>query len=390
MRFRISLGLIFILGFVLSTVTGAIPVITQEPETPAIRMSHAMVFDPYNEVVVLFGGMTSEGGLHSLGDTWTYSYELNLWTELELTTSPSVRSMHNMVYCNATNEIILYGGYGYLDTWSFDCTTQTWSQVMTSENPGVHYNLGMAYDSRENVVVLFGGFGSDGWEQDDTWIFNCTTREWSEVFPVESPLARYGMGMVYDESVERVVLTCGNTASQGHQQDTWWYDVSTNTWEEQTTTGVPDRLKWPSMTFDSKNQICILFGGQIGDDKVDHTWHYDAQQNTWLRRYPDAAPSDRITAAFAFDSKNNVSILFGGGGQSDGPLGETWSYTLDTNVWTDMSTVSVTTTTTTTTTKNTTTGTTEPPYQIPFEIIAIGVAIPILVIIGVLFMKKRE
>jgi len=360
------------------------PSMSQTSDTPGIRMSHAMAYDPHNEVAVMFGGMTTEGGFRSLGDTWTYSYELNTWTELTLTTRPPARCMHNMVYCNGTNEIILFGGSGYSDTWSFDCTTQTWSQVSTSENPGEHYNLGLAYDSHENVVVLFGGFGDDGWEQDDTWIFNCTNREWTEVLPTESPLARYGMGMVYDESVERVVLTCGNTASQGHQQDTWWYDASTNTWDEQTTTGVPSRLKWPSMVYDSKNEICVLYGGQIGDNKVDHTWHYNAQQNTWLRRYPDTAPSDRITAPFAFDSKFNVSILFGGGGQTDNPLGETWSYALDTNTWTDMSTVS--STTTTTTTGGTTT---PPPDSIPLEIIAIGVAIPVVAIVSVLFMRKK-
>lgn len=378
MRFRLVLGLIIILGFVLPMTTESCQVIAQESETPVIRMSHTMVFDSYNEVVMMFGGFTSVGGLHSLGDTWTYSYESNTWTELSLTTSPSARAMHNMVYCNITNEIILYGGWGDLDTWSFNCTTQTWSQVTTEENPGVHYNLGMAYDSQENAVVLFGGFGDDGWEQDDTWIFNCTTREWSEVFPIESPLARYGMGMVYDESVNRVVLTCGNTATQGHQQDTWWYDVSTNTWEQQTTTGVPDRLKWPSMTYDSENQICILFGGQIGDDKVNRTWHYDAQQNTWQRQYPDDAPSDRITAGFAFDAKNNVSILFGGGGQSDNPLGETWSYTLETNTWTDMSMV-------------TNSGTSTPhPETIPLEVILIGIAIPLAAVTVVVIMLKRK
>jgi hypothetical protein len=196
------------------------------------------------------------------------------------------------------------------------------------------------------------------------------------------------MGMVYDESVNRVVLTCGNTASQGHQQDTWWYDVSTNAWEQQTTTGVPDRLKWPAMTYDSMNQICILFGGQIGDDKVNHTWHYNAQQNTWLRRYPDDAPSDRIAAGFAFDSRNSISILFGGGGQNDNPNGETWSYALVANTWTDMSSTSTTTTDGTTTA--TINGTSTPiSDSIPLDIIVIGVALPLMAVVVVLFMKRR-
>ena len=167
--------ILIVLGLALFVV----PTQAQGEEVPDVRMSHAMVYDPHNEVTVMFGGMTNVGGLHSLDDTWTYSYEMNTWTNLDLGTNPPARCMHNMVYCSETNEMILYGGSGYVDTWSFDCTTQTWSQVITSENPGVHYNLGLAYDSQENIVVLFGGFGGDGMEQDDTWIFNCTSREWT-------------------------------------------------------------------------------------------------------------------------------------------------------------------------------------------------------------------
>ena len=91
-----------------------------------------------------------------------------------------------------------------------------------------------------------------------------------------------------------------------------------------------------------------------------------------------SAPSDRITAGFAFDAKNNVSILFGGGGQSDNPLGETWSYTLETNTWTDMSMV-------------TNSGTSTPhPETIPLEVILIGIAIPLAAVTVVVIMLKRK
>ncbi len=382
MRLRIVLGLIIILGFVLPMTTESCLVIAQSTDTPEIRMSHAMVFDAYNEVVVMFGGSTNVGGYHSLGDTWTYSYELNTWNELTLTTSPPARAMHNMVFCDATNEIILYGGWSYLDTWSFDCTTQTWSQVITEENPGVHYNLGLAYDLQENVVVLFGGFGDDGLERDDTWIFNCTSREWSEVFPVDQPLERYGLVMAYDDTIQKIVMTCGNSP-QGHLDDTWWYDVSENTWEEQTTTGTRYGLKWPSMVFDSSIQRCILFGGQIGDDPVDHTWSYDATENAWERHYPNESPPGRITGAFAFDSKSNASILFGGGGEDYNPLGDTWAYSYEDNNWVDMSGIEATTTSSSSTI-------TPPPESIRLEIIVVAIAIPLIAVVIVLLMIKRK
>lgn len=255
-----------------------------------------------------------------------------------------------MVYCNQTNEIILYGGFGVTDTWSFSSATQTWSQVVTSINPGVHHSLALAYDPQENAVILFGGFDGDGWVTNDTWEFDCDTREWSELSPTTAPLARYGNVMVYDESINLIVLTGGNTAYQGHQDDTWTFNVTANTWTELSPTGNPDRLKWPSMTYDSVNQKCILFGGQIGDNAVNRTWIYDAQLNTWLRRYPDEAPWVRINTGLVFDSINNVTILFAGWSVDAVQYDDTWAYSYESNVWANREGCSVVPTTTTPTT----------------------------------------
>jgi N-acetylneuraminic acid mutarotase len=94
-----------------------------------------MVFDPYNGVTMIFGGTSLAGGYHNLDDTWVYSFTENTWTKLVLTPSPPARSNHAMVYCSATNEIILFGGMTSDDTWSFDCETQTWSEVSTTTSP---------------------------------------------------------------------------------------------------------------------------------------------------------------------------------------------------------------------------------------------------------------
>jgi len=92
-----------------SNAENVLATITVKPEA---RGAHSMAFDPHNGVAVIFGGYAMTGGWHSLGDTWVYSYIENSWTELMLTPSPSARSNHAMVYCNETNEIILYGGQG--------------------------------------------------------------------------------------------------------------------------------------------------------------------------------------------------------------------------------------------------------------------------------------
>ncbi|MFW9813802.1 MAG: kelch repeat-containing protein [Candidatus Thorarchaeota archaeon] len=322
-----------------------LPALTMFPEA---RGAHSMTFDPYNGEAVVFGGTSFDGGIHSLSDTLTYSYPDNQWAEHMCPESPPARSNHAMVYCSQTNEIFMYGGFGVTDTWIYSVETQTWSEVEPPVNPGVHHSLALAYDPVENVVVLFGGFDGDGHETDDTWKFDLVTREWSDLAPTTRPLARYGHVMVYDESIGLIVMTSGNTATQGHQQDTWTFNVTSNTWTELDPTGDPDRLKWPSMSYDSVNQKCILFGGQIGDIAVDRTWTYDGQANSWTRRYPVDAPPARINTGLAFDPENNVTILFGGmhlGGVSY-VFQDTWTYSYETNVWTNVTYSSSTTTTT--------------------------------------------
>lgn len=355
---------------------------------PDSRGGHVMVFDPYNNVVVMYGGMSVEGGLHTIDETWLYDYALNEWTELILNPSPSGRANYAMVYCNVTNEIILYGGGQATDTWSFDCETQTWSEVSTTTNPGGHHSHGMAYDPQQNSVILFGGFGADGWVGDDTWKFDCATRDWTELSPSTTPLARYGHVMTYDETVNRIIMTCGNTAYQGHQDDTWEFDVATSTWTEVTTTGNPDHLKWPSMTYDSVNDKSILFGGQVSDNPVDGTFIYDAQSQTWTEADPDLSPPPRINTGLAVDTRYGVTILFGGWHIDDGEMGDLWAYSYEDNEWTDMSGVSTTQTPVTTTSSSGTT-TTPPPSEVPLEFVVIPIVAVVACVIVFIILKRR-
>jgi len=345
-RVLIVVFVIIVLGVQTSHLSDAEYVHSNITVKPEARMGHAMVFDPHNDVAVIFGGASMEGEHHLLGGTWIYSYTENSWTELVLTPSPPSDDNTVMVYCNETNEIIFYGGDADPSTWSFDCENQAWSRVITSASPGFRDSHAMAYDPQENVVILFGGLdGEGGAGTSDLWKFDCSSREWTELFPETRPLARYGHVMVYDESINRIVLTCGNAYPQGYQDDTWICTTSTNNWTELTPIGTPDALKWASMTYDSVNQKCILFGGVIGADAVNYTWIYDATLNTWSRRYPIDAPADRFNTGLAFDSNNDVAILFGGCSDGLNAFDDTWAYSYESNVWTNMEGDSDTTTT---------------------------------------------
>ncbi|MFX1416461.1 MAG: kelch repeat-containing protein, partial [Promethearchaeota archaeon] len=202
-------------------------------------------------------------------------------------------------------------------------------------NPGVHYSHAMAYDPRENVVVLFGGFNEEGQETSETWIFDFVTEDWTEVTSTTAPVARYGHAMVYDELSQGVILCCGNTATQGHQDDTWLFDAN-QTWTELSTVGEPARLKWTAYTYDSTIGRVVLFGGQVGDDATDDLWLYDVELNTWTGASPDVSPPARINSELAFDEANNIYVIHGGFNQEYGLYGDTWVYDPEENTWIEM------------------------------------------------------
>ncbi|MDF1538369.1 MAG: hypothetical protein P1Q69_05660, partial [Candidatus Thorarchaeota archaeon] len=205
-------------------------------------------------------------------------------------------------------------------------------------------------------------------------------RQWSKLSPSTTPLARYGQVMVYDESIRQIVLTNGNTAYQGHQDDTWLYDTAANTWTEVFTTGTSGRLKWPGMVYDSSNERCILFGGQVEDDPVDRTMIFNSETDTWVSANPASAPESRINPGMAFDVSGQVVVLFGGMNHDYDQLGDTWCYSYVDNVWTDMSTEPTST--------GTSTNTSPADSELPLTWIVIPAVIVVVVLI--LYLVRRR
>jgi len=352
--------------------------------TPGEREGACMVYDPFNNVIVLFGGD------ESIEDTWFYDYDTNSWTE-HSGSSPPGRINAAMVYCSESNEMIMYGGLGDTRTWSFDCETQSWSTVTTAHNPGTHQSLVMAYDSVDNVVILYGGITSSAMTAiDDVWMFDCETRDWTELLPLEVPTARYGHVMTYDASVNRMIMAFGLNYSVGFLDDTWSYDVPTNTWSEIDYSGAPGNLKWSSMVYDSIGERNILFGGckmYPSYEAVDDTIAFDAETNTWINLEPSLSPVARLMPGLAFDSEHNVVVLHGGiNAGGDSKYEDTWIYSCMSNTWTEMDSIPDTTTST-----SHGIDTSNGPWfpDLIIATIIVGIIAVSIVVVVVILLKKR-
>ena len=105
-------------------------------------------------------------------------------------------------------------------------------------------------------------------------------------------------------------------------------------WVNETSTVAPSPRYGQAMAFDSKNHVTIMFGGTDAGGYNDETWAYSTETNTWTNMSPVSKPSGRRFQTMVYDETNEVIVLFGGynGGFND----ETWTYDYGTNTWTNM------------------------------------------------------
>jgi N-acetylneuraminic acid mutarotase len=301
--------------------------------SPRERTMHAMVFDRANQKIILYGGSwdTFTSGFQHLDDTWAYTYNSNIWTELAPTTCPSARDAHAMVYDSTLNQTILFGG-GPTDTWTYKFPSNVWNIKSTGTSPPSLYNHAMVYDPVNQKVILFGGLNEK--INDEFWEYDPVTNIWTELYSSIKPEARYGHTMVYDSTNQKIILFGGNSA-EGYMDDTWEYDYTTNTWNELNPTTPPSPRYWHSMIYDTFNQKGVLFGG-FGGSLLDESWTYDYTTNKWEMLSPSVSPSPRTCTAFVYDSINHKGILFGGylnNEDTTATLGDMWIYHPNNNSW---------------------------------------------------------
>lgn len=129
--------------------------------------------------------------------------------------------------------------------------------------------------------------------------------------------------MTYDPADGAVVLFggCAPTACPASAQ-TWEY--TGGYWANVTNLGPqPPARAYASFTFDSRDNVAVLFGGWSGTAALNDTWTFVG--GVWTNiTLPAAAPPARWGASMAFDRVDNFVLLFGGCGNTTCPLNDTW------------------------------------------------------------------
>ncbi|MFW9904336.1 MAG: kelch repeat-containing protein [Candidatus Thorarchaeota archaeon] len=268
----------------------------------AAKLAAAMAYDSESDRIIMFGGWKWAHG-HSVyqetgvGETWSYDYETNTWTNLTTENSPPFRGCCSLTYDKANDRMIMFGGFDskmnevttlpfYHDTWAYDYNTNTWTNMTPTVSPPPLGNPGTTYDSKSNKTILFGGVSCrDCVDLDETWVYDYKENTWTNLNPVIHPTKRVLGMMTYNSKLDRIIFFGGLQYNGGiYHSDTWMYNYNTNTWTDMNSPAPPDRRYSHSFDYDSESDVSIIFGGRVKDNNgvsyvVADTWAYHYQAN---------------------------------------------------------------------------------------------------------------
>ncbi len=309
---------------------GAWSELTSADAQPAPRSGATMVYDANGDSLILFGGWDVDTDFN---DTWLYDPAEGAWTDLALAGSiPAPRALYQMAFDMAQGVAVLFGGTSdagrYGDTWVFDPMTAAWSEVAAGEVAPEPRSAGaMVYDEEAQLIVMFGGVGDAG-RFDDTWIFDTVAATWAMVGPSEPvPSARSGHAMAYDGFSGQIVLFGGYDGSN-LLDDTWVFDLATNTWTEVSPAGeAPIARGNHCMAYDPYSGFIYLFGGSDGAEMLNDLWAYDLVANVWTEvTLIGTLPVGREQHTLVYDQGRGRLLLFGGFDASETELADLWEY----------------------------------------------------------------
>jgi len=203
--------------------------------------------------------------------------------------------------------------------------------VETSKIPSGRVFHAMCYDQHARVMVLFGGSSLKPSEANETWIYDLSANIWIQKFPKTAPTGRYGHAIVYSPDIGMDIMFGGfDITNDKPYNDTWFYDICKNMWENKTKGNTPTARGYHGMTYDINRGVVVLFSGATNPSPSfaqNDTWEFNPKTVSW--KGPIAGPPSlimRIGHSIVYDTLAKKTILFGGQDVNANPLNDTWAY----------------------------------------------------------------
>ena len=137
---------------------------------------------------------------------------------------------------------------------------------------------------------------------------------WQLLSPAHSPGPRSGISISFDTTRGKAVMFGGVSKwlgdSNEYNNDTWEWDG--DDWTEIITENQPTLRVSSMLAYDEKNAVTVLFGGgdKNGVSVLNDTWLWDGKE--WQEVYPNHSPEPRRGGQLFFDKSLGKIILAGG------------------------------------------------------------------------------
>lgn len=226
-------------------------------------------------------------------------------TEFQIAVTPQSGGLHSLTV-EIANDDEDEGPFAI--TFLGHSTPNTYRPLLTGTSPQARFNAGLA-NLQDGRLLLFGGTGANSVLRDDTWVFDLETETWTELNLGTAPSPREGHAMAFVGG-GRVMLFGGADVTGGLAADTWLFSTSTDTW-----TNIAPVTPPPARTLAAVTSItdgAILFGGMgVTGGNLGDTWRFDGVSFSWENLEPSGAAPTRRDGAMAWDGLDTV-LLYGG------------------------------------------------------------------------------
>lgn len=291
------------------------------PDDPGPRTRASAAYDVAGDRMILFGGRYRAGtaGAYTLfGDVWALDLETLAWSQLDTGTGPKGRSSTAIDVDTQKGELIVFGGNTSTDglnfvpqndVWAFNLASASWRQISTSgAAPAKRLFHAIAVDSAGRKLFAYSGGDANAFTGPflrDLWALDLDAGTWSQLSSgAGGPLARISPTLAFDAASNGVLLFGGHDdGSVGNNNDTWRFDLGTNTWSPITAPetlkkaaagfcnfppdftapnlSAPDRRSAHVAGFDATTRQWTVFGGKTDCGLIDDVWQLDAASGVW-------------------------------------------------------------------------------------------------------------
>ena len=234
--------------------------------------------------------------------------------------------------------VILFGFNFLCGVWG--ASAQEWVQLSAGgEGPSARTHGAAIYDSRDHRMILFGGRGSSG-DRGDVWAFDLTAHSWSDITPASiGPMARFTHNALYDEAAHQMIIWSGRYVTAeggGFLNDVWAFDLNGESWTELAAPDpVPLERYGTAAVFHPPQRRLVNFAGFTTAGRFEDVWSFDLDTQLWTEISTTSDPGARCLHSASYDDSRQQMIIYGGQ-RGSAALDDLWALDLASHTWTNL------------------------------------------------------